>query len=122
MFLVDNECTKLTASWLNALGIALIAAGAFAPAAAWLYGLIQTGGWLGLPVAPRAWLFSRGLRLTCCREGFPRETARMTALEIYVLMTPLIVFAIGMAAVGFGIWQDRRRDAKRNSAAPAPRP
>jgi hypothetical protein len=46
----------------------------------------------------------------------------MTALEIYVLMTPLIVFAIGMAAVGFGIWQDRRRDAKRNSAAPAPRP
>jgi hypothetical protein len=39
MFLVQNERTKLTASWLNALATALIAAGAFAPAAAWLYGL-----------------------------------------------------------------------------------
>ena len=39
MFLVHNERTKLTASWLNTLATALIAAGAFAPAAAWLYGL-----------------------------------------------------------------------------------
>ena len=39
MFLVDNERTKLTASWLNALATALIAAGGFAPVAAWLYGL-----------------------------------------------------------------------------------
>ena len=39
MFLVHNERTKLTASWLNALATALIAAGGFAPAAAWLYGL-----------------------------------------------------------------------------------
>ncbi|AXK80765.1 hypothetical protein DW352_09740 [Pseudolabrys taiwanensis] len=39
MFLVHNERTKLTASWLNTIATALIAAGAFAPAAAWLYGL-----------------------------------------------------------------------------------
>jgi hypothetical protein len=39
MFLVHNERAKLTASWLNALATALIAAGAFAPAAARLYGL-----------------------------------------------------------------------------------
>jgi hypothetical protein len=39
MFLVHNERTKLTASWLNALATALIAAGAFAPATAWFYGL-----------------------------------------------------------------------------------
>ena len=39
MSLVHNERTKLTASWLNALATALLAAGAFAPAAAWLYGL-----------------------------------------------------------------------------------
>jgi hypothetical protein len=39
MFLVHNERTKLTAGWFNALATALIAAGAFAPAAAWLYGL-----------------------------------------------------------------------------------
>ncbi len=39
MFLVHNERTKLTASWLNTLATALMAAGAFAPVAAWLYGL-----------------------------------------------------------------------------------
>lgn len=39
MHLVHNERTKLTATWLNALATALVAAGAFAPAAALLYGL-----------------------------------------------------------------------------------
>lgn len=39
MSLVFNERTKLTASWLNTLATALIAAGGFAPAAALLYGL-----------------------------------------------------------------------------------
>jgi hypothetical protein len=37
--LVANERLKLTASWFNALATALVAAGAFAPAAAVLYGL-----------------------------------------------------------------------------------
>ena len=41
MFLVHNERAKLTATWLNALSTALIAAGFFAPAAALLYGLAQ---------------------------------------------------------------------------------
>jgi hypothetical protein len=39
MHLVHNERTKLTAGWLNTLATALVAAGAFAPAAAWLFGL-----------------------------------------------------------------------------------
>ena len=42
MFLVHNERTKLTASWLNTLATALVAAGVFAPAAAVLYGLSST--------------------------------------------------------------------------------
>ena len=46
MFLVHNERAKLTATWLNALATALVAAGCFAPAAAWLYGLSA------LPVGP----------------------------------------------------------------------
>ena len=41
MLLVHNERTKLTASWLNALAAALIAAGVFAPAVALMYGLSQ---------------------------------------------------------------------------------
>jgi hypothetical protein len=39
MHLVHNERTKLTATWLNTLATALIAAGGFAPAAAYIYGL-----------------------------------------------------------------------------------
>lgn len=39
MFLVHNERTKLTASWLNTLATALVAAGVFAPGVAVLYGL-----------------------------------------------------------------------------------
>ena len=39
MSLVHNEQTKLTASWLNTLATALLAAGVFAPGAAVLYGI-----------------------------------------------------------------------------------
>jgi hypothetical protein len=43
---VHNERTKLTSSWFNTLATALIAAGAFAPAAAYFYGLsaLPVGG------------------------------------------------------------------------------
>lgn len=41
MFLVHNERTKLIANWLNALAVALVAAGVFAPIAAVIYGLSQ---------------------------------------------------------------------------------
>lgn len=39
MSLVFNERIKLTASWLNTLATAVVAAGVFAPLAATLYGL-----------------------------------------------------------------------------------
>ena len=39
MHLVHNERVKLTAGWFNTLATALLAAGAFAPAAALFYGL-----------------------------------------------------------------------------------
>jgi hypothetical protein len=40
MFLVHNERTKLTASWLNGLATALIAAGFFGPMAALVYQVV----------------------------------------------------------------------------------
>jgi hypothetical protein len=42
--LVQNERTKLTATWLNTLPTALVAAGAFAPLAALLYGIAELKG------------------------------------------------------------------------------
>jgi hypothetical protein len=38
MHLIHNERTKLTATWFNTLATALVAAGVFAPAAAFIYG------------------------------------------------------------------------------------
>jgi len=49
MFLVANERTKLTASWLNGLATALVAAGVFAPVVALLYGVSQPAA-SGLPL------------------------------------------------------------------------
>jgi hypothetical protein len=55
MHLVHNEQTKLTATWINTLAAAFIAAGAVAPVAAVLYGLsalpIATGRLVVLVIA-----------------------------------------------------------------------
>ena len=61
MHLVHNERTKHVASWLNALATALVAAGAFAPTAALLYGL-------SIPVIAASYLLA--LVLGCFGLGF----------------------------------------------------
>ena len=61
MHLVHNERTKLTATWINTLAAAFIAAGAVAPVAAILYGLSA------LPIAMTRLL---GLAFTCAVLGF----------------------------------------------------
>ncbi len=50
MFLIANERIKLTANWLSAVGVALLAAGVFAPAAAFVYGLSRPES-AGLPLS-----------------------------------------------------------------------
>ena len=60
MFLVHNERTKLTAAWCNTLATAFVGAGAFAPLAAWLFGLSA------LPILP---IYLIGLALACGAVG-----------------------------------------------------
>ena len=60
MHLVHNERTKLTATWINTLAAAFIAAGAVAPIAAILYGLSA------FPVAPERLV---GLAIACVAIG-----------------------------------------------------
>ena len=71
MFLVHNERTKLTASWLNALATALIAAGAFAPAAAWLY---------GLSALPIGIFYLSAITLACIAAGAGLHVVGLAAL------------------------------------------
>ena len=63
MHLVHNERTKLTASWFNTLATALIAAGAFAPTAAYLYGLMAVPVGTGLIVGLVFGCFAFGMCL-----------------------------------------------------------
>jgi hypothetical protein len=60
MHLVHNEQTKLTATWINTVAAAFIAAGAVAPVAAILYGLAA------LPVGP---VRLTGLAIACVVLG-----------------------------------------------------
>ena len=60
MDLIHNERTKLTATWINTLAAAFIAAGAVAPVAAILYGLTA------LPIGPGR---VTGLAIACAALG-----------------------------------------------------
>ena len=60
MHLVHNEQTKLTATWINTVAAAFIAAGAVAPVAAIFYGLAA------LPVGPAR---LTGLVVACVTFG-----------------------------------------------------
>ena len=71
MFLVHNERTKLTSSWLNALATALIAAGAFAPVAARLY---------GLSALPLGTFYLSALAVACVVAGASLHVVALAAL------------------------------------------
>jgi len=71
MLLVHNERTKLTAAWLNAVSTALIAAGGFAPSAAWLYGISA------LPVSA---INVAGIAVSCVAAGVTLHGAGLALL------------------------------------------
>jgi len=89
MTLIHNERTKLTAVWLNTLAAATVVAGVIAPIAAVVFvGTI-----------------------------YSRETARMTAFELYALFgAPLLLFLVGLGMVWLTRFQDER-DKPRHGAA-----
>jgi hypothetical protein len=40
----------------------------------------------------------------------------MSVLEIYVLLSPFLIVAVGLAVVLFARWQDEREDRRRQSS------
>lgn len=63
VFLIVNEQTKLTATWLSALATALVAAGVFAPGAALIYRLTPVEIGIGYVIAVACGCFAFGLLL-----------------------------------------------------------
>ncbi len=100
----------------NALGAALTAAGSFAPLAALLYGLAGLNVGSHYVVALGIGCLPGGIRPTCDWESISRETSRMSVLEIYVLLSPFLIVAVGLAVVLFARWQDEREDRRRQSS------
>jgi len=73
MILVHNERTKLTATWLNTLATALVAAGTFGPFAAQLYGLSGPGPDRLYLTVLAGICFLGGLILHLCGRAFLRK-------------------------------------------------
>ena len=83
MHLVHNERTKLTATWINTLATALVAAGFFAPVAALAYGISP------LPIGARA-MAAVNVSSVLDAAGFDRillETVGVGQSELEVAQT-----------------------------------
>lgn len=99
MSLIHNERIKLTANWLNTLATALVATGAIAPVAAWLY---------GFPTATADPLTPGFLSAACSLSGATLHyLARtviegMTSLELLALAMPVLT-AVFAAVFAFNV-------------------
>jgi len=113
MHLVFNERAKLTASWFNTLATALIAAGAFAPAVAFLYGLSVlpfSGGTLIVLVLG---LFPSRHLPTCGWLGTAWEAPRMSILEIMVFAAPVLAVVVVISFGCFMMWLNERVERRK---------
>lgn len=99
MSLIHNERIKLTANWLNTLATALVATGAIAPVATWLY---------GFPTATADPLTPGFLSAACSLSGATLHyLARtviegMTSLELLALAMPVLT-AVFAAVFAFNV-------------------
>jgi hypothetical protein len=113
MHLIFNERTKLTASWINTLATALIAAGALAPTAAFFHGLSIPSVGVGVMVAVVLGCFVLGTCPTFGCASSSWEIARMNALEIMAFVAPvlaaIVVTSVGLLAVWFDLRAERRK-------------
>ena len=112
--------TKLTAALFNALATAVVVA-------AGLLRAVSGHGVRNFESKARTDLFRRGdcdlRRLgrdpTCDRIGYSQEAGRMTPLQIYSLLAPLLVVGFALIIVALTRWLDRRDERRRAEGKPA---
>ena len=113
MYLVHNEQTKLTATWINTLAAGLIAAGAFAPAAALVLGTVASRYHDGLCHSRCADLHWHGSGTTFCRKTLAWETARMISLEALAVLAPVFAFVVVIGVALFEVWLEDRAERRK---------
>jgi hypothetical protein len=112
---VRNERRKLTASWLNAIATALMAAGVFAPVASQIYGfgpkrvdqavvLVSSG------------ICAAGSLITFDRKAYSRRSGGMTQFQAIALLMP--VFAVVILAA-FARWTQYLDRAPEDNPVPS---
>lgn len=115
MFLVHNERTKLTANLFNALAASLVAAGVFAPAIAFLYGLSRPVATIGQLSVVSVGCVAGGAFLHCLgRRKLGR--LRMSGFAMHLLLAPVLAVIAGLFIYWLTDWMDRR-DARQHHPA-----
>jgi hypothetical protein len=103
---VRNERRKLTASWLNAIATALVAAGVFAPVASQIYGFGSNRADQTLVLLSSAVCVAVSL-ITSCRKAASRRTGGMTQFQAIAILMPVFVMVILIAVARWTQYQDR---------------
>jgi len=97
--LVHNERVKLLATALSNTGVATVVTAIIAPIAGFLYGspTAVASRWV---VADRSSLVCDRLGPTYYRAGRPRKVETMTDVQLYLLVVPVVLLALG----GIAYW------------------
>jgi hypothetical protein len=104
--LIHNERTKLLATALNNTAVATLVTAIIAPVVGLLYGTpILTA--TKMVAFRRSHLAFGRSSPTCRRASRPQEAARMTDLQLYLIIAPLVLLAIGWGAA---FWWIHRPD------------
>jgi hypothetical protein len=115
--LIHNERIKLTATCLNTLAATTVATGVIAPLVAFVLGFPAVGTISGELYTCCTGLDCTRDRPTFAGEANSRETAGMTAFELYALFgSPLLLLIWALLIVWLTGLQDKRDDRPLNPA------
>ena len=118
---VRNERRKLTASWLNTITTALMAAGVFAPAASQIYGFGPSRVDQTL-VLISSTVCRREPDTTFRWEAGSRRTRGMTQFQAIAILMPVFALVIMLAVARWTQYLDRAPESDPVQPDPARRP
>jgi hypothetical protein len=118
---VRNERRKLTASWLNAIATALVAAGVFAPVASQIYGFGSNRADQTLVLASSSVCLAVSLILHFGWKAGSGRTRGMTQFQAIAILMPVFALVILVAFARWTQYLDRAPEDNPVQPKPAQR-